>query len=306
MSADWLADEFDFEVVMMIRHPAAFAASLRRVGWSFDFRNLLLQDELMERRLSPYATEVRKFSEQTHDIVDQAGLLWKCIYAVVAQYRNVHTDWHFVRHEDLSRDPHGEFGRLAVALGLPFGGAMEAVVQRLSSRENPTMPARGVVHELSRNSRENIDVWKTLLSAEELQVQLHGLAGPTRKLPDRRFHELFGERVRIHPSAIAAVQGDRRLTYGELNSRANRLARALRARGLGPEGVVAVVTERNLDWMTAVLAVFKAGGAYLPIEPHFPADRIATTLSRADCRIVLTEPASTATLGQAVTSLTGV
>ena len=67
-----------------------------------------------------------------------------------------------------------------------------------------------------------------------------------------------------------------------------------------------MVTERNLDWMAAVLAVFKAGGVYLPIEPHFPADRIATTLSRADCRLVLTEPGSTATLDQALESLPGV
>ena len=53
------------------------------------------------------------------------------------------------------------------------------------------------------------------------------------------------------------------------------------ARGLRREGVVAVVTERNLDWLAAVLAIFKAGGVYLPIEPHFPADRIAITLARA-------------------------
>ncbi len=83
------------------------------------------------------------------------------------------------------------------------------------------------------------------------------------------------------------------LTYGQLNARANRLARALLARGLGREGVVAVVAERNLDWLAAVLAVFKAGGVYLPIEPHFPADRIAAMLSRADCGLVLTEPGST-------------
>ena len=78
------------------------------------------------------------------------------------------------------------------------------------------------------------------------------------------------------------------------------------ARGLRREGVVAVVTERNLDWMAAVLAIFKAGGVYLPIEPHFPADRIAVTLSRAGCELVLTEPGSTATLGQALDSLPGV
>ncbi len=75
------------------------------------------------------------------------------------------------------------------------------------------------------------------------------------------------------------------------------------ARGLRREGVVAVVTERNLDWMAAVLAIFKAGGVYLPIEPHFPADRIAITLSRAGCELVLTEPGSTTTLGQALDSL---
>ncbi len=147
---------------------------------------------------------------------------------------------------------------------------------------------------------------QSLLSAEELRLQIHGLAGPSRKLPDRRAHELFEERARARPDAIAAAHGNRRLTYRELNARANRLARALLARGLSREGVVGVVTERNLDWMTAVLAVFKAGGAYLPIEPHFPADRIAKTLSRAGCRLVLSERASTAMLDQAVGSRSGV
>src|SRR5207244_3550245 len=146
----------------------------------------------------------------------------------------------------------------------------------------------------------------SLLSAEELHFQLHGLAGPLRMLPDRRAHQLFEERARAHPDAIAAVHGDRQLTYRELNDRANQLARALLARGLSHEGVVAVVTERNLDWMTAVLAIFKAGAAYLPIEPHFPADRIARMLSRAGCRLLLTERGSTTMLDQALESLSGV
>jgi amino acid adenylation domain-containing protein len=147
---------------------------------------------------------------------------------------------------------------------------------------------------------------QTLLSSEELCFQLHGLAGRQRELPDRRVHELFEARVRAHPDAVAALHGDTQRTYRELNARANQLARALLARGLAREGVVGVVTERNLDWMTAVLAIFKAGAAYLPIEPHFPADRIARTLSRADCRFVLTERGSTATLDQALASLPGV
>jgi amino acid adenylation domain-containing protein len=147
---------------------------------------------------------------------------------------------------------------------------------------------------------------QTLISAEEYRFQIDALAGPHRELPDRRAHELFEARVRECPDSVAAVRGDLEWTYRQLNSRANRLARALLAQGLRREDVVAVVTERNLDWMAAVLAIFKAGGAYLPIEPHFPADRIATTLSRADCRLVLTEPASTSTLSRAVESGTDV
>src|SRR5438552_2724823 len=148
-------------------------------------------------------------------------------------------------------------------------------------------------------------VRQSLLSCEELHFQLHGLAGPRKQLPDRRVHELFEERVRAHPDAVAAVHGDRQWTYRQLNGRANRLARALLARGLRREGVIAVVTERNLAWTAAVLAIFQAGGAYLPIEPHFPSDRIARTLSRAGCRLVLTERCSTGMLYQAVESLSG-
>ncbi|MFC0109281.1 non-ribosomal peptide synthetase [Kibdelosporangium aridum] len=147
---------------------------------------------------------------------------------------------------------------------------------------------------------------QSLLSNEELLFQLDRLAGPRRELPDHRMHELFEQRVEAHPDAVAAVHRDRQWTYRELNARANRLGRALLARGLRREGVVAVVMERNLDWMAAVLAIFKAGGVYLPLEPHFPAGRIATALSRAECTLVLTEHGSTTTLDQALDSLPGV
>ena len=120
----------------------------------------------------------------------------------------------------------------------------------------------------------------SLLSAEEVALQLDGLAGPQPGAagpPVPRAVRAAGAartRTRSPP-----MHGDRQWTYRELNARANQIGRALLARGLRREGVVAVVTERNLDWMAAVLAIFKAGGVYLPIEPHFPADRIATTLS---------------------------
>lgn len=142
-----------------------------------------------------------------------------------------------------------------------------------------------------------------LLSEQETTHQIHRLAGPARALPDLRVHELIEVRAATNPDAIAAVCGTQRWSYRELNSRANRLGRALLARGLQPESPVAVVTERNLDWLAAVLAVFKAGGAYLPIEPNFPADRIGAILTRAECQWVLTERGATTELDTATQRL---
>ncbi len=144
---------------------------------------------------------------------------------------------------------------------------------------------------------------QSLLSAEEMDLQLEGLAGPRRQLPECRAHELFEQRVLAHPDRIAAEFGNRQWSYRELNERANRLGRTLLDRGLEREQPVAVVTERNLNWMTAVLAVLKAGGVYLPVEPHFPPDRITNMLSRARCRLLLTEEGSTTTLDGALDSL---
>ncbi len=145
-----------------------------------------------------------------------------------------------------------------------------------------------------------------LVDPAERRLQLDRLAGPMRPRPRRRFHELFEERVRRHPERIAAVQDTREWTYAELNARANRVARALLARGLQAEDVVAVVAERDLEWMAAVIGILKAGGAYLPLEPRFPPDRIARTLTRAGCRTVLTEQGSTASLDAALVEVPSV
>lgn len=130
---------------------------------------------------------------------------------------------------------------------------------------------------------------RSLLSDGELRYQLEELAGPTRPLPERRVHELFEERVAADPDAPAIADEHQEWTYAELNSRANRVGRALLGRGLRPEDVVAVVMERGVDWAAAVLGVLKAGGVYLPVEPHFPAERITTMLTRADCRLVVAD-----------------
>jgi amino acid adenylation domain-containing protein len=129
----------------------------------------------------------------------------------------------------------------------------------------------------------------SLLTPAELEELVEASAGPVKALPDKRFADLFEERVHRHPDTVAAVYGDHFWTYRELNIRANRIAWSLRRRGLRAEERVAVVTDRSLEWIAAVLAVFKAGGCYLPLEPHFPAARFAAAINRSKCRWVLAE-----------------
>ena len=101
-----------------------------------------------------------------------------------------------------------------------------------------------------------------------------------REVPQATLPELFQAQVARTPEATAVVFEDTCLSYGELNGRANRLARLLIGRGVGPESLVAVVMERSADLVVALLAVVKAGGAYLPVDPGYPADRISYTAHR--------------------------
>jgi len=108
-SAEWLARTFGMDVVVMIRHPAAFVGSVKKARWAFRFGQFLEQPLLMQHHLRRFQTEIEAFATKTADIVDQGILLWNVIYDVILQYRNRHPDWIFVRHEDLSRDPVSRF-----------------------------------------------------------------------------------------------------------------------------------------------------------------------------------------------------
>ena len=97
-------------------------------------------------------------------------------------------------------------------------------------------------------------------------------------LAGRSAHELFAEQVRRAPEALAVAAGGARLSYGEVDRRASRLARRLRSLGAGPESVVAVLTERSPEMVVAALAALRAGAAYLPLDPAYPAQRLAFLL----------------------------
>ncbi|HVT59904.1 MAG TPA: amino acid adenylation domain-containing protein [Thermoanaerobaculia bacterium] len=121
-------------------------------------------------------------------------------------------------------------------------------------------------------------------------------------------HRAFEWQVKRGPARTALVAGGERWSYGELNRWANRLARRLRARGVGPERIVGICMERSPAQIGSILAVLKAGGAYLPLPPDTPADRLAFLLADAQPAAVLADPAlvPAATAAAAATGLAGI
>ncbi|WP_405806925.1 non-ribosomal peptide synthase/polyketide synthase [Streptomyces sp. NBC_01187] len=134
----------------------------------------------------------------------------------------------------------------------------------------------------------------TAVERDRLLTQGNGTdaAWPALSVP-----ALFEARAGRSPGSEAVVSGEERLTYAELNARANRLARYLTARGVGPERVVALALPRSVDMVVALLATLKTGGAYLPIDPAHPAERIAHVLDDADPLLVLTTTETAPHLG---------
>ncbi|HEX8149208.1 MAG TPA: amino acid adenylation domain-containing protein [Pyrinomonadaceae bacterium] len=128
-----------------------------------------------------------------------------------------------------------------------------------------------------------------------LLVEFNDTAAPYPS--DRCLHELFEEQARLRPDAPALVSGGGRLTYGELNRRANRLAHRLRALGVGAEDRVALLLERSADSVVAMLAALKAGAAYVPLESAYPEGRLRAMLADAGAKVVLTHERLAETAG---------
>ncbi len=121
-------------------------------------------------------------------------------------------------------------------------------------------------------------------------------AAPFAPAPARPLHALFEEQAARRPEAVALVCGDQQLSYAELNRRANAVAHHLRGLGIGPEALVGLYAERSAELVVGLLGILKAGAAYLPIDPAYPADRIAFMLADAGARVLLTQTALRADL----------
>jgi len=157
-SMPWFAKRLNCKVVVTVRHPAAFAGSLERLDWSFDFNDLLNQPLLMRDHLEKYRDEM--LAVKTDDIIGQASLLWKMIYASVHTTRQLNPDFIIVRHEDLSRDPVNEYRDLYAKLGLDFSSRVQKFIEESSSSDNPKELSRKKTHSVKLDSAAQVKNWK--------------------------------------------------------------------------------------------------------------------------------------------------
>jgi amino acid adenylation domain-containing protein len=165
--------------------------------------------------------------------------------------------------------------------------ALERLVEALERAPETALKAIDVMPEAER--RQVMEEW----NATEADY-------PREKL----IHELFEEQVERSPHAVALVYEEQSLTYGELNARANRLARHLRKLGVGPEERVAICLERSLEMVVALLATLKAGAAYVPLDPAYPSTRLAYMLEDSAPVVLLTHEAAGASLAARLPAIT--
>ena len=161
-----------------------------------------------------------------------------------------------------------------------------------------------LLSEVAEENEKPVADLRMLADAEREQI-LTQWNQTTRPFPqERRIHQLFAEQAELSPDRIALTAENHHLSYRELNRRTNQLGRYLKEIGVGPETLVGVLLERSTMMMEAVLGTLKAGGAYLPLDPEYPIERLGFMLEDAAVGVLLTrrhlEGKSPAFLGQTV------
>lgn len=150
-------------------------------------------------------------------------------------------------------------------------GHFETVLQRIVSDPNRRLSSLAV------------------LTAAEERLLVERNATKIESARDECLHQLFEARAAQTPNAVAVVFEKQRLTYSELNARANQLAHYLRKLGVRPETLVGIYMERSLEMVIGLLGILKAGGAYVPLEPTYPKERLSFMLEDTKTPVLLTE-----------------
>jgi hypothetical protein len=165
-SSEWLADRFNMDVICIIRHPAAFVHSLKKVGWDYDYRAFLRRRNLLDDLLFPY---LELLSTSPGDIVHNGSILWLCIYQGLRVYSSRNPEWSIYRFEDIALDPQSSFSSIYEHLGLPLTPWIRWRIKDDTKSTNPIDSPTDDRHLIKRNSLALRDQWKSLLEPEEVR-----------------------------------------------------------------------------------------------------------------------------------------
>lgn len=167
-SVAWFAERLDSEVVMVLRHPAAFVSSLKRLDWPFDFKDLLDQPLLMRDWLEPFRAELEDAVNHPGDVIGQGSLLWRLICHVTYNMQKKNPKMHVVLHEELSLQPVKGYEELYAKLELPFTGKARKGILKATSAKNPQEVSLESIYSTNLDSAANLENWKQRLSPQEI------------------------------------------------------------------------------------------------------------------------------------------
>jgi hypothetical protein len=161
-SVEWLFKNFNIDVILLIRHPAAFVGSMKKGKSAHPFDHFLKQPILMKEHLQKYQSEIEAAANGEIDEIGKAILLWNIIYSMVVKYQTKYPAWYFIKHEDLASEPKLGFKKIYSFLGLAFTTNIERKLEALTSAKSNHSYTK-------RDSKATIKTWKKRLTAQEVQ-----------------------------------------------------------------------------------------------------------------------------------------
>jgi amino acid adenylation domain-containing protein len=261
------------------------------------FRDLLAQ--VRETTLGAYAHQDLPFEKLVEELAVERSMSYTPIFQVMFALQNAPTGAMEIPGVRMApRDVDRGTAKFDLTLNLEDAGeAMAGAFEYASDLFDRATVGRMAGH-YARLLRALVDdpdarvSTARLLTEDEEALVVRGFNDRTARpsyVRDATMHRLFEAQVRATPDDEAVVHADGTLTYAQLNDRANRLARYLRTRGVGPDVRVGVLMERTPDLIVALYAVLKAGGAYVPLDPAYPAERVAFMLEDTAVPVLLTQ-----------------
>ena len=176
--SDYMIRNYDMNVVLMVRHPAAFYYSNKRLGWDFDLENITSQSSLVTRHLADEKAELLNADDLSYP--QRIALLWRVIYRVANNFMEdtKYADrWIISRHEDICREPKRQFSKIAQAFGYEMTDRMNQYIDKTTSGNNPVSADANRAHQVRRDSSQLSTYWKTEVSQEEVE-QIRPLTEP--------------------------------------------------------------------------------------------------------------------------------